>query len=365
MDQIVNNPYDAEDFHNQQMEHYGIRTGRPTESRQPLRRAPAPMAEAPAAGDNYSSSSSDTTPSDGTGSLPDMTRYPRVGDGGKIVRMLSNDLRARDGHVPRHVGVAGRAGGWSLTVATQQVANRVMDGVIVPSRKAALSARDKAKEFSAIVRMTPAERAKFAGGRAMLFDRSLEEWRRQHPAARPDHQKTYLVEKKQERLMPGIGWEDLRGPRDFDVLLEEYGAHRRRAAADHEQYLDDVAVAVLAGQVTGQHEADVGPDVELTSEERRSAEMDHLRAGGNPRDKDWSHYRGFTKVQQTAYKVSKMMDPIKRKHKKSWESDMSFGMMDIAPSGALHKCVQCKWPTKTYLKDTLCARCRGVERGRD
>jgi hypothetical protein len=66
----------------------------------------------------------------------------------------------------------------------------------------------------------------------------------------------------------------------------------------------------------------------------------------------------LSKGEKFALSVSKVADPLKpRARKGTNDSDMSFGMTDLAPPGAMQECASCKKPTSEYLINGLCRQC--------
>ena len=66
----------------------------------------------------------------------------------------------------------------------------------------------------------------------------------------------------------------------------------------------------------------------------------------------------LSKGEKFALSVSHVADPLKpRARKGTMESEMSFGMTDLAPPGAMQACASCKKPTAEYLVKGLCRQC--------
>lgn len=66
----------------------------------------------------------------------------------------------------------------------------------------------------------------------------------------------------------------------------------------------------------------------------------------------------LSKGEKIAMSVSKAADPLKpKKRKGTQDSDMSFGMTDLAPPGAMQACESCSRPTEGYLINGLCKQC--------
>lgn len=70
----------------------------------------------------------------------------------------------------------------------------------------------------------------------------------------------------------------------------------------------------------------------------------------------------LTKGERFAMNVSAAIDPIKRRG--THESDMSFGMTDVAPAGALNACENCFAPTYDYLIGGRCRECHREQKER-
>jgi Zn finger protein HypA/HybF involved in hydrogenase expression len=65
----------------------------------------------------------------------------------------------------------------------------------------------------------------------------------------------------------------------------------------------------------------------------------------------------LSKGEKFAMSVSKAADPLKPRRKGTQDSDMSFGMTDLAPPGAMQECESCSKPTEEYLINGLCKQC--------
>ena len=66
----------------------------------------------------------------------------------------------------------------------------------------------------------------------------------------------------------------------------------------------------------------------------------------------------LSKGEKLALSVSKAADPLKpRARKGTNDSEMSFGMTDLAPPGAMQECASCRKPTEEYLIGGLCRQC--------
>ena len=70
----------------------------------------------------------------------------------------------------------------------------------------------------------------------------------------------------------------------------------------------------------------------------------------------------LSKGEKFAIGVSKAVDPLKPRGRSATnDSDMSFGMTDLAPAGALQECAECSRPTYEYLINGLCKECHAIE----
>ena len=70
----------------------------------------------------------------------------------------------------------------------------------------------------------------------------------------------------------------------------------------------------------------------------------------------------LTKGEKLAMGVSKAVDPLKPRGRSATnDSDMSFGLTDLAPPGALQECGECSRPTYEYLINGLCKQCHALE----
>ncbi|KAK3718911.1 hypothetical protein LTR37_004827 [Vermiconidia calcicola] len=70
----------------------------------------------------------------------------------------------------------------------------------------------------------------------------------------------------------------------------------------------------------------------------------------------------LTKGEMIGLELSKAVDPLRPKARKNTnDSDMSFGMTDIAPPGMMNECSSCSQPTWDYLVKGLCKECHALE----
>ena len=65
----------------------------------------------------------------------------------------------------------------------------------------------------------------------------------------------------------------------------------------------------------------------------------------------------LSKGEKFAMSVSKAADPFKPKRQGTQDSDMSFGMTDLAPPDQMDQCTGCYRPTDEYLIHGLCKQC--------
>ena len=70
----------------------------------------------------------------------------------------------------------------------------------------------------------------------------------------------------------------------------------------------------------------------------------------------------LSKGEKFAIGISQAIDPLKPRGRSGTnESDMSFGMTDLAPPGAMQECAECLKPTHEYLIKGLCKDCHDLE----
>lgn len=67
----------------------------------------------------------------------------------------------------------------------------------------------------------------------------------------------------------------------------------------------------------------------------------------------------LSKGEMLALKAAQAIDSIRRGRNGSGDSDMLFSMTDSAPAGAMHLCKRCARATDTFLKDEMCGECYG------
>jgi hypothetical protein len=70
----------------------------------------------------------------------------------------------------------------------------------------------------------------------------------------------------------------------------------------------------------------------------------------------------LSKGERVALDISKVIDPLKALARPGTaDSEMSFGMTDVAPPGTMNACEGCFQPTWDYLKHGLCQDCLEIE----
>ena len=222
---------------------------------------------------------------------------------------------------------------------------------------------DWVKDKSGIIMMSKTERTKYERQQRLSSERHIEEQRRHSPASRPLYQQEALVAKQNEReshnhyaeLDPKRCDRDRIGiyEREVKSAIAQLTPEQR---AVYNRYEADCARAAAEGRQcpdTPQMLRDAGiPARRLTSIERNSARVNYgigRHADGAP---------GPTKATSAALNISKLLDPIKpRGRSDTLDSDMDFGMTDMAPAGTMLPCSVCKAPVTGFLKDGLCELC--------
>jgi hypothetical protein len=69
----------------------------------------------------------------------------------------------------------------------------------------------------------------------------------------------------------------------------------------------------------------------------------------------------LSKTEKFALGLSEAIDPMKTLRRPGTaDSDMSFGMTDVAPAGAMNECSGCGMPTYEYLKGGRCKDCQAL-----